>query len=95
MSIDKINNRRYNGFDHAEPELVGLVDCVDAMSDRAVAVLAMLQRQFTSEEDVLIWSALDSALQEVRDIKATVTSYHESVGSSGEANESAQKSPDK
>lgn len=77
MSTENVNNRRFNGFDPKEPELVGLTDCVDAITDRATAVLTMLKIKFISDEDALIWSALDSIDQEVRDIKAAMNCYYD------------------
>lgn len=95
MNENKINHYRYNGFNHNEPELVGLTDCVQAMSDRATAVLSMLKLKFTSDEDELIWSALDSIDQEVKDIKAAMTCYYGAVEFSEEnADESSEKSPE-
>lgn len=72
-----MNSERFNGFDPKEPELVGLTDCVDAMTSRAEAVLLMLMERHTSEEGSLTWASLDSVLQEVRDVKAVVTNYHD------------------
>lgn len=77
MNTENVNNRRFNGFDPKEPELVGLTDCVDAMADRAEAVLLMLMERHTSEEDSLTWASMDAVLQEVRDIKGVLTSYYE------------------
>jgi len=77
-----MNINRLNGYNPQAPEIVGLTDCVEAMSDRATAVLTMLMKQYTAEEHSLIWSSLDSVLQEVRDIKATVTGYHDFTESS-------------
>ena len=85
---EKMKNR-FNGYNPQKPELVGLTDCVEAMSDRATSVLVMLMKQYTADEDSLIWSSLDSVLQEVRDIKSVVTGYHDFVELSDDPDETA------
>jgi len=77
-----MNITRFNGYNPQEPELVGLTDCVDAMTDRAEAVLIMVQNQFIEGNEIklkdeYIFQSLDSVLQEVQDIKSVVIGYSE------------------
>ena len=56
-----------------------LVDTIDSMANRATSLLDLLAFQFTEEEnranDEIIFHVIDSAAQEVRDIKAVINAF--------------------
>ncbi|MFK5949324.1 MAG: hypothetical protein QM500_11220 [Methylococcales bacterium] len=90
-----MNNDRFNGYNPQNPDLAGLTDCVDAMTDRAEAVLVLLMKQHVPEEESLIWSSLDSVLQEIKDVKNVVEGYYRFQRSVEISEAEAQKNPSK
>jgi hypothetical protein len=58
----------------------GLTDSIGLMTDRALGILYLLSSQFEGGNqfsDALICGAIDAAIQEVEDIKATIIAYHQ------------------
>jgi hypothetical protein len=57
-----------------------LSDSVDSMANRATSVLTMLSCQFIDDsnqlKDEIIFSVIESAIQEINDIKAIVAAHH-------------------
>ena len=74
---------RLKGYDSNKPESCQLVDCVDAMTDRAEATLKMIQNQFIGDgackfNDELIFHALDAVLMDILDTREAVNSFYAS-----------------
>lgn len=59
----------------------GLADSINLMADRAGGVLYLLSSQFESEDstrfsDSIVSGAIDSAIQEIEDMKQTVNAFY-------------------
>lgn len=66
-----------------------IIDTIDLMTDRALGVLQLLSIQFngTSDSrlsDALMCGEIDSVLQEVEDIKATVNAFAKAEHAKGQ-----------
>ena len=80
MSLD-LSHRNLE-YDTAKPSLTGLIDAHTNVSDRAEAVVHLLQSQFISENiedlnDSVMFSALESVRHDLLDMKALIEHYHE------------------
>lgn len=59
----------------------GLMDSINLMAERASSVLYILSGQFTGVEDnrwsdAIVSGAIDSAIQEIEDMKKTVNAFY-------------------
>lgn len=66
-----------------------VIDTIGLMTDRALGVLQMLSIQFDGTgdsrlSDTLICGAIDAVLQEVEDIKATVSAFAQAEHAKGQ-----------
>ena len=81
-------NHRLETYDQYNPDLLALVDSVSHASDRAEAVITLLEGYFLDDRcsmnDDAIYHVLESVRLDVVDIKKMVSHFHQ-----------AQKSPDK
>lgn len=73
---------RNSEYDTAKPNLTGLVDAYINTSDRAEAVVHLLQGQFIGENsgtlnDSVMFSALESIRHDLLDMKVLIEHYHE------------------
>ncbi len=79
-------SHRLGDFDYIrtayEPtSTLDLVDAVNAMTDRADAILSMLEYQFIGEpngraNDGIIFHVIEAALKEIKDVRSIVNAFH-------------------
>lgn len=79
MSLDL--SHRNSEYDTEKPCLTGLVDAYTNTSDRAEAVVRLLQSQFIGENSVtlndsVMFSALESVEHDLLDMKTLIEHYH-------------------
>ncbi|MEE9339938.1 MAG: hypothetical protein V3U87_17855 [Methylococcaceae bacterium] len=78
-----IDLRRLNGFDPKKPTYFQMNDAVDAMADRALGSINLLQNNFLDENhfkvpDSVIVNALEGICLEILDIKKVTKDFYKS-----------------